>query len=49
MDLNLYEYDSTFEFLGKISHLEVLCHTSIVAFKKEFYFGKNGIIICEVN
>ena len=42
MDLNL-----TFGYLRKISYLEVLWHTSIVAFKKEFYFGKNGIIICE--
>ena len=47
MDLNLYVYDLTFGYLRKTSYLEVLWHTSIVAFKKEFYFEKNGIIICE--
>ena len=42
MDLNL-----TFGYLRKISYLEGLLHTSIVEFKKEYYFGKKGIIICE--
>jgi hypothetical protein len=41
MDLELLVYDLSFGF-----NLEVW-HTSIVAFNKEFYFGTNGIVICE--